>query len=82
MSDEDKVRACKDERIVLAGGYTVIEWSPDEDHSGGPTQVHVLLPMDSIMEGAAIALRLKSRRAIQELIDTLEKHRDSVWLRH
>ena len=84
MSTEERntLRPCADEKIVESGGYSVCEWSPDEDHACGPTQVHVLLPIDGIMEGAAIALRLKSRRAIQEMIDTLEKHRDSVWPPH
>ena len=72
----------KDQKIVDSGGYSIFEWSPDEDHACGPTQVHLMLPLDSIIKGASIALRLKSRRAIQELIDFLVKYRDSVWPPH
>lgn len=65
--------------IVEAGGYTIAQWSPDEDHRGGPTQIHVMLDMSFAGPKAHLALRLKSREAVTTLIDVLTQHRDEVW---
>ena len=77
--NEVKPLADAEESIVPVDGYGVHEWSPDADHACGPTQVHVVLPMHDVVPGLAVALRLKSARACQQLIDTLIKHRDGVW---
>jgi len=66
-----------DTTLVQADGYSVLEWSPDPTHATGPTEVHFILPLP--IDSHALALRLKSRRAIQELIDTLIEHRNGVW---
>ena len=65
--------------VVPIDGYSVCEWSPDADHACGPTQVHVVIPLEEIIPGASLSLRLKSRRAVNELIAVLKNHRNAVW---
>jgi len=77
MERRDSVIACASQALVPADGYSVVQWSPDDDHACGPTQVHLLLPL---LDGEAVlVLRMQSKRAIQELVDTLIEHRDEVW---
>ncbi len=68
--------------MVPADGYSVNQWSPDPTHKDGPTQVHLMVPL-VLREGEGpllhMAIRMKSRRAIQEMIDVLAEHRDHVW---
>jgi len=75
--------AAKDVNMVLVkgDGYEVIEWSSQEDD--GPEyraeQVHLMFSLRIGNSEIVPVVRLKSRRAITELIDALTQHRDSVW---
>jgi hypothetical protein len=75
-------RPTADDRLVPADGYLITEWSPDPTHKAGPTQVHLIMPL-VLKEGEEpvchLVTRMKSRRAIQEMIDVLTEKRDSVW---
>jgi hypothetical protein len=62
-------------------GYHVIEWKPTQDGSGEATAVCLVLPININGKRAEIMMRLKSRERVDELIATLEKHRDGVWPR-
>lgn len=64
--------------IVKDHGYQVISWSPGKAGEGVPsTQVHLLLQLP--IHGAKAVLRLKSARALDELIGVLLNHRKVVW---
>ena len=78
MSSDDPVK-CDDHPVVVAGGYSIVQWSPDPEGVESATQVHLVMSMDHVMKGAALALRLNSRDACQELIDGLIQQRDGVW---
>jgi hypothetical protein len=68
--------------LVPADSYLITEWSPDPTHAEGPTQVHLVAPLVLDEEDGPLchlAIRMKSRRAIQEMIDVLTEKRDSVW---
>ena len=58
-------------------GYDVFSWSPDpEPGRTPPTAVVVMLIID---DEPKVGLRLKSRRAVDQLVDTLERHTVDVW---
>lgn len=64
----------------FAESYEIASWSPGTvEQQIPPTQVHLIIrPMgDGTLP--AIVLRLKSRRAAQELIDTLQTHMDYTF---
>lgn len=61
-------------------GYTVAEWCPDQHAREPPTQVHLIVPVGRPVNHTLV-IRLKSRRALDELVATLNKHGDSVWPR-
>jgi hypothetical protein len=57
--------------------YDVYSWSPGKAGAGVPsTQVHLVLP---VIAGVKVALRLKSARALDELVAVLLQHRKDVW---
>lgn len=65
-------------------GYTVGQWCPTPDGSGAPTAVVLSVEFSGqhTLDGwpcSAIGLRLKSRHAINTLIEVLEKYRDEVF---
>lgn len=60
-------------------GYEVAQWTPLPGGMGKPEQVHLVLHMDNAPDGVRFAMRLKSRRAAIELIDTIRAHADEVW---
>jgi len=63
-------------RVVLCRGYDVYSWRDGPANSGVPcTQVHLMLDVDKFK----IALRLKSARALDELVGALLQHRQDVW---
>lgn len=63
---------------ITIGGYEVASWSPGNlSENLPPTEVHFLLEIDGI--DAKFALYLKSARAIDELISTLQEHRNFVF---
>lgn len=57
-------------------GYSVYSWGPERDGRGPKTQVHLLLPISGV---GSIALRLKSKCAVDEMIAALTRHRNDVW---
>jgi hypothetical protein len=64
-------------RIVDGGGYNVYSWSPGDAGAGTPaTQVHLVIP---VIDGVQVALRMKSERALDELVAVLLAHRKDVW---
>lgn len=82
MSDKEGLYDATDHsyREVLPSlGYDVIEWQPSADGTGQPTAVCLVLPFKIGESVGRLMLRLKSRRAVDELIATLERHRDGVW---
>lgn len=67
---------CPDHLLALRiGDYQVGSWHPLPDGKGRATQVHLALRLNV----GVVVLRLKSRNAVQTLIDALERHRDDVW---
>ncbi len=63
--------------FMLDEGYEVYGWFPLPDAQGGPTQVHVTFRNRSL--GMGVVIRLKSARAVNELIAAVRRHRDEVW---
>lgn len=63
--------------MAQAHGYDVYSW---RDGLAGsdvkPSQVHLVLP---VTPAISVALRLKSPRALDELVDVLLQHRADVW---
>jgi len=57
--------------------YKVASWCPTPDGTGPAEQVHLVLNVKWM--DAPFILRLKSRRATDELIAALQRHRDDVW---
>jgi hypothetical protein len=57
-------------------GYNVCSWRPGAPGSGPTTEVHILLP---IAPGAKAIMRLKSARALDELVGVLLEYRREVW---
>jgi hypothetical protein len=60
--------------------YGVASWCPTPDGSG-PAEAVVLHLTIGTVEGddLEIGLRLKSARAVDEMIAALERHRNDVW---
>lgn len=63
--------------VVPVDEYFVGSWSPGpEGANTPPTQVHISFDFPDI---ATFVVRLKSRRAVDEMIATLIEHRDYTW---
>lgn len=60
-------------------GYDVFEWKPTQDGTGDATAVCLVFSMKIGDVELRPMIRLKSRRAVNEMIAALEKHRDGVW---
>lgn len=69
--------------FVLGREYEVCSWRPGPAHSAVPcTQVHLMVTlMEPSAEGpgAKLVMRLKSPRALDELVGVLLQHRKDVW---
>ena len=67
-----------DQWVLAPGdGYDVFSWSPGAAGAGVPsTQVHLAVP---VVDGVRVVLRLKSARALDELVGVLLQHRKDVW---
>ena len=67
-------------RVQLIGpavqGLTVCSWCPSPDGSGDPVAVALVF---NIVEIGDIVMRLKSRRAVDDVIDALQKHKTDVF---
>jgi len=67
-------------RVLNSDGYHVVSWCPTEDGTGKPEAVGVILPIfGKGDEEIKIMLRLKTRRAVNEMIFALERHREDVF---
>ena len=55
-------------------GYAVLEWSRDQR---SPTEALVFMLL--LDDKPTLGLRLKTRGAVEQLIDTLERHALRVW---
>jgi hypothetical protein len=66
--------------IEGGGGYDIYSWSPGTAEERVPsTEVHLSLPFKIDGIEARTVLRLKSSRALDELIGALLQHRRDVW---
>jgi hypothetical protein len=63
--------------VIPIESYDVASWGPEPDGKGQQTEVHFMLNLRGIE--APIAMRLKSRRAADELLAALKRHIDDVW---
>lgn len=68
-----------DDKPVIPGlGYEVCSFRHGPANSDIPvSEVHLLIPLP--IEGARVALRLKSKRALDELVGVLLEYRNEVW---
>lgn len=57
-------------------GYTIGDWCASPDGTGKPVAVAICLELRDL---PPLVLRLKSRKAVNEMIHALQKHRDSVF---
>jgi hypothetical protein len=86
---ETIARNCADENILPLDAYRVAAWCPEEVGKNSPyTQVHLLLParlppitqeLVGMTPTLHVALRLKSARALDELVGVLLEYRKQVW---
>lgn len=74
-------RDLTDFHVVPAKGFQVCSWRDGPAHSDIPaSEVHIVLPLDGKdLEGVKVALRLRSARALDELVAVLLQHRKDVW---
>jgi hypothetical protein len=64
--------------IYEIDSYEVASWSPGDVTKGDPTtQVHVIIHIKGIKY--PLVMRLKSKRAVDELVGLLTEYRDEVW---
>ena len=57
----------------------VNEYHPLPDGMGPPTEVHLALKMKHAPDNMLLIMRLKSRRACDELMAAIKTHTDSVF---
>ncbi len=62
--------------IIAGVAYEVCSWRPGPPNSGPCTEVHLLLP---VTRDHRVALRMKSARAVDELVAVLLEYRKDVW---
>ncbi len=66
--------------IVGIQGYGVASWCPTSDGSGPAEAVVLHMTLDLTNGGELqLGLRLKSARAVDEMVAMLERHRNDVW---
>jgi hypothetical protein len=65
-----------DARTKPIESYEIAQWHPLPDGKGKPTAVCFIL---NVKGEPPKAMRMKSRRAVDELIEALILHRDSVF---
>lgn len=69
-----------DLRMIPSEGYHVYSWSPGKIGENVPsTEVHLAIPVMLGGARAEIMMRLKSPRALDELVAVLLQHRADVW---
>jgi len=57
--------------------YTVGQWCRSTDGTGKPEAVAICLELDGF--AGALVMRLKTRRAVDDMIAALREHRDGVF---
>ncbi len=63
--------------MVQAQGYDIWSWRDGPAGSDiKPSQVHLVLPLTPAI---SVTMRLKSARALDEMVDALLAHRADVW---
>lgn len=62
-------------------GYQVLEWCRAKNGQGQPEAVFLRLLLGGELDGASVAMIIKSRAEMNLLIAMLERHRDGVWPR-
>lgn len=77
-------RNCDDGPMIISDHYSIYEWTPERDGKGKPTQVHLVIPVALSTPGKPdirleVAMRIKSPRALDELVGVLLRHRQGVW---
>lgn len=73
-------RNLEDMRALPSEGYHVYSWSAGKVGENVPvTEVHLALPVEVAGVRADIILKLKSPRALDELVAVLLNHRTEVW---
>jgi hypothetical protein len=80
--EEDKpINYAGDDRILaLCEGLDVVEWHPLPNAEGKATQVHIIItPGAGPLDEFKFLVRLKSKAACDAFIETLQRHRDSVF---
>lgn len=66
-----------DVHVVGTEGYSICSWRPGPAGSEEKcTQVHLIVP---VVVGVKVVLRLKSARALDELVGVLLEYRKDVW---
>lgn len=66
-------------KMVWITEIGVGSWCPTPDGSGPATAVVLHFKVSDGKDEVEMALRLKTPRAVDELIAMLERHRDDVW---
>lgn len=61
---------------ILEGMLHVSSWTPEPDGRGRPTQVHLVM---SLGNNLGVTCRLRSARAVDQLIHVLAEYRNEVW---
>ncbi len=60
-------------------GFEIVDWHPQTDGRGKPTQVHMLLRTGDAPGDPTIVIRLKSRTGYENFVRDLKAHADRVW---
>ena len=76
-ADRSRVPRNLDYEVVPIKGYEVGSWCPLPDGKGKPEMVVIELMVPGAP--APMLLRLKSRRAAEEMIGALTFHMNDVW---
>ncbi len=78
---ERPVNYAADDRTLLpCEGWEIVEWHPLPNGEGAPTQVHIVItPGEGPLDEFKFIMRLKSKAACDAMIETLQRHRDSVF---
>jgi hypothetical protein len=79
-NEHEPINYAEDARTMLpCEQWDIIEWHPLPDGQGRPTQVHILITPGGPLDEFRFIMRLKSKAACDGMIETLRRHRNSVW---
>jgi len=80
MADEvNEVKNLSGLKIFELEEIRINEYHPQDDGKGLPTEVHMALRLMGAPPNMLMVMRLKSRRAVDDLVTALCRHRDNVW---